>query len=144
MDLSATTMIDLPASEVFAYVTDVTHDARWRTGVVEAGYSSDAPLRVGSTGFDRGESKGRDVTVEWTVFEFESGRLVRWALDSGPIVGTGAAICEPQGEHTRFTLEALVTPAGWYRLLGPIFGRVGRRQNLADVQKLKSILEQET
>ena len=71
----------------------------------------------------------------------EPGVLARWTLDSGPIKGTGGYICEPTGDDTRFTLEAHVTPTGWYRLLGPIFGMMGRRQNLSDVRKLKTILE---
>ena len=47
-------------------------------------------------------------------------------------------------DDTRFTLEAHVKPTGWYRLLGPIFGRIGLRQNLADVQRLKTLLEHTT
>ncbi len=141
MDLSATIIIDRPTEEVFDYVMAVSHDAEWRTGVVEAGFTSDAPLGVGSTGFDRVEANGRAMSAEWTVSEFKPGTLARWTLDSGPIRGTGGYICEPAGDKTRFTLEAHVTPSGWYRLMGPIFGRIGRRQNLADVEKLKSILE---
>ena len=41
----------------------------------------------------------------------------------------------------RFTLEADVKPTGRYRLLGPIFGKIGQRQNHVDVRKLKRILE---
>jgi hypothetical protein len=80
----------------------------------------------------------------WTVFEYEPGILARWTLDSGPIRGTGGYICEEAGDKTRFTLEAHVKPTGWYRLLGPIFGRIGRRQNLTDVQRLKTLLEHTT
>jgi hypothetical protein len=35
-----------PASEVFHYVMEVPHDAEWRTGVVEADFSSDGILSV--------------------------------------------------------------------------------------------------
>ena len=141
MDLSATIVIDRPAEEVFEYVMAVAHDAEWRTGVVEAGFTSDSPLGVGTTGFDRVEANGREMTATWTVSEFQPGVLARWTLDSGPIRGTGGYICEPEDDKTMFTLEALVKPTGAYRLMGPIFGRIGRRQNQADVQKLKSILE---
>lgn len=144
MDLSATTVIDRPAEEVFDYVMAVSHDTEWRTDVVEAGFTSDGPPGVGTTGFDSVESNGREMTAAWTVCEFEPEVLARWTLDSGPIKGTGGYICEAQGDKTRFTLEANVTPTGWYRLMGPIFGRIGRRQNLADVEKLRTILETHT
>ena len=144
MDSSATIIINRPAAEVFAYVMEVTHDAEWRTGVVEAAFTSDEAIGVGATGFDRVEANGREMVATWTVFEYEPDALARWTLDSGPIRGSGGYICEKAGEGTRFTLEAQVKPTGGYRLLGPIFGMIGRRQNHADVRKLKAILEGKT
>ena len=120
---------------------DVTHDSEWRTGVVEASFTSDLPVGIGSTGFDRIEANGRQMVSTWTVFDHEPGLSARWTLDSGPIRGTGGYICEPVDSGTRFTLEAHVKPTGWYRLLGPIFGLIGRKQNRSDVQKLKAILD---
>ena len=141
MDLSATTVIKRPAADVFDYVMEVPHDARWRTGVVEADFTSETPLGVGTTGFDRIEANGREMVATWTVFEYEPGAFARWTLDSGPIDGSGGYICEEAEDGTRFTLEAHVKPTGAYRLLGPIFGMIGRKQNRGDVQKLKVILE---
>jgi hypothetical protein len=138
---SATIFIDRPSAEVFDYVMDVRHDAEWRTGVVEAAYTSDEPHGVGATGFDRIEANGREMVQTWTTFEYQPGVLARWTLDSGPIRGVGGYICDESGQGTSFTLEAHVKPAGWYRLLGPLFGIIGRRQNRGDVQKLKAILE---
>lgn len=141
MDMSATTVINRPVADVFDYVMEVPHDAEWRTGVVEAAFTSDEPIGVGTTGFDRVEANGREMVATWTVFEHEPGALARWTLDSGPIKGTGGYICAAEPTGTRFTLEAHVKPTGWYRMLGPVFGMIGRRQNQADVQKLKGILE---
>ena len=54
----------------------------------------------------------------------------------------GGDICTPvERSGTDFTLEAHIRPTGFYRLLSPIFGLLGRRQNRTDVAKLKSILE---
>lgn len=141
MDLSATTLIDRPAPEVFDYVMDVPHDAEWRTGVVEAGFTAEPPVGVGTTGFDRVEANGRSMTAEWTVFEHEPGKLARWTLDTGPISGTGGYVCESVGDATRFTIEANVRPTGGYRILGPVFGTIGRRQNQTDVETLRRLLE---
>jgi hypothetical protein len=141
MNSSATIVINLPTAEVFGYVMEVPHDAQWRTGVVEAAFTSDEPIGVGTTGFDRVEANGREMVVTWTVFEYEPGILARWTLDSGPIRGSGGYICEKAGDGARFTLEAHVKPTSGYRLLGPIFGMIGRRQNRSDVRKLKAILE---
>ena len=144
MNLSATIIINRPLGEVFDYVMQVSHDAEWRTGVVEAAFTSNDPRDVGTTGFDRIEANGREMISTWTVAEYEPGVLARWTLDTGPIRGMGGYICEQDGDDTKFTLEAHVRPAGWYRLLGPVFGMIGRRQNLTDIQKLKTILENPT
>lgn len=143
MSQSATVIIDRPAEDVFNYVMDIPNDAHWRTrtGVVEAAYTSDPPLGVGTTGFDRISANGREFIVEWKTVEYEPGRLARWEFVSGPLSGFGSYICEPAGERTKFTLEANVRPSGPLRFLGPVFGMIARRQFKADVQTLKAILE---
>lgn len=141
MSQSATIVINRPMADVFDYVMEVAHDAQWRTGIVEAAYTSDGPLGVGTTGFDRISANGRDMVAEWTTVEYEPGLLARWTFDSGPLRGSGGYICEQAGGGTRFTLEADVKPTGMYRWLGPIYGMIVRRLNSADVRKLKSILE---
>jgi hypothetical protein len=141
MGQSATILINRPAIEVFDYVVEVSHDTQWRTGIVEAAYTSEGPMGVGTTGFDRIEANGREIVQTWTTFEYQPGVLARWTLDSGLLRGSGGYICEQSGDCTRFTLESRAKPVGWYRLLSPVFGRIARRQNFADVQKLKAILE---
>jgi len=138
---SATIVIDRPPAEVFEYVMEVSHDAEWRTNIVEAAYTSDSPLGVGTTGFDRVSANGRDIFAAWTAVEYEPGVLARWTFDSGPLVGSGGYICEPVDDGTRFTLEANVKPTGTLRFLGPLFGVMARSFNHADVRKLKTILE---
>jgi hypothetical protein len=141
MNITATIDIKRPPTEVFDFVMEVSHDSQWRTGVAEAAFTSKEPLGVGTTGFDRIEANGREMVSTWTVFEYDPGVLARWTLDSGPIRGTGGYICEEAADGTRFSLEAIVKPTGWYRLMGPVFGMIGRKQNKADVEELKTILE---
>ena len=137
MDASATVRIDRPPEEVWAFVMDVRNDSKWRTGIVESGLVSRAPIEVGTEGFARAEAG----EVRWVVRALEPGRSVDWELVTGPIRGRGGYRVEPSGGGTRFTLVADVTPTGWMRALGPIFGWIGRRQNRADVQRLEAILE---
>jgi hypothetical protein len=141
MNASAGIQIDRSPPDVFAYVMNVANDADWRTGVVEAAFTSPGPAGVGSEGFDRVDANGRTMESRWRVTEWAPDSHARWDLVSGPISGTGGYICEPSGTGTRFTLEAHIRPTGFFRLLGPVFGLIGRRQNRADVRKLKAILE---
>ncbi len=141
VNLSASVLIRRPPAAVWDYVIDVRHDVAWRPGIVEAAYTSEGAVGIGSEGFDLVEANGRKMMVRWVMSEFEPGSLARWELADGPIVGTGAYICEPVGSDTRFTLDAQVRPTGWYRLPWPILGAIGRRQNRAAVEKLKEIME---
>ena len=141
MRQSATIVIDRPPVDVFDYVMEISNDAQWRTGIAEAAYTSNGPLGVGTTGFDRISVNRRDMIAAWTTVEYVPGRLARWTFDSGPLQGFGGYVCEPAGSYTSFTLEAEVKPTGAYRWLGPAYDVLVRRLNRADVRKLKSILE---
>ena len=137
MDLSATTMIHVPAEEVYGYVSDPANDVNWRTGVTASGLTTDPPLALGSEGY----VKVGNQLARWKVTEIAPGGSVDWDLTEGPYAGSGGYRLEDIDGNTRFTLVANVEPRGFYRLLGPLFARMGRRQNQADVEALKELLE---
>jgi len=122
---------------VFAYVNDVTNDVHWRTGVTGSGLRSDQPIGIGSVGY----TQAGDKEIEWRVVSYTPGESVDWDLISGPLKGRGGYRLLSVDGGTQFTLVADVEPSGFYRLLGPLFAWIGRRQNQADVEKLREILE---
>ena len=137
MDLSATTTIQVPPESVYAYVSDPANDVNWRTGVTESGLMTDPPLALSSEGYVKvGSQVGR-----WKVTAIEPGVSVEWELTEGPYGGSGGYRLEEMDGNTRFTLVADVEPRGFYRLLGPLFARLGRKQNQTDVETLKALLE---
>jgi uncharacterized protein YndB with AHSA1/START domain len=137
MDLSATTTIHAPTEYVYGYVSDPANDANWRTGVTESGLITDPPLGLGSEGYVKA---GKQV-ARWKVTAIAPGDSVDWELTEGPFAGSGGYRIEDINGNTRFTLVANVQPRGVLRLLGPLFARIGRRQNQGDVQALKDLLE---
>jgi hypothetical protein len=137
MEMNGTTVIGRPIDTVFDYVNDVSNDVHWRTGVTESGLRSGQHLGVGSIGYTR----VGDVEAEWRVVAYIAGESVDWDLISGPYKGRGGYRLVPVDGGTQFTLVADVEPTGMYKLLGPLFAWVGRRQNQADVEKLRDILE---
>ena len=72
---------------------------------------------------------------------YNPGESVEWDIVSGPVLGRGGYRLVPVDGGTQFTLLADVEPTGLYKLLGPLFGWMGRRQNQADVERLRDILE---
>jgi len=122
---------------VYRYVSDPARDVNWRTGVAESGLTTDPPLALGSEGY----VKAGNQVARWRVTAISPGVSVDWDLTGGPYAGSGGCRLEDVGGNTRFTLVADVEPRGFLRLLGPLFARIGRRQNQADVEKLKDLLE---
>jgi len=137
MVMHGTTFIARPVETVFAYVNDVANDKNWRTGVTESGLRSDQPLGVGTIGYTR----AGEVEAEWKVVGYIPGESMDWELTSGPFLGFGGYRFVPVEGGTEFTLVADVEPSGFYKLLGPVFAWMGHRQNQADVEKLRDILE---
>ncbi len=137
MEMSGTTVIGRPVDNVFAYVNNVENDVHWRNGVTKSGLRSGESLEVGTIGYTVAGSQ----EIEWRVIAYNPGESVDWELLNGPILGRGGYRLVPVEGGTQFTLVAEVEPAGVYKLLGPLFARIGRRRNQADVEKLRDILE---
>ena len=136
MSMDASVLISCSPEKVFAYVANIDNDIYWRSGVTESGLRSEPPVGVGSIGY---AGNGKLETV-YRVTTFEQDR-VDWEFIEGPFLGAGGYRIEPEGDGTRFTLVADVRPSGLMKLMGPIFSRIGQRQNQADVEKLREILE---
>ena len=137
MEMKATTTIARPVDEVSTYVLDVSNDANWRYGVDESGYRSGDSFSHGSIGFTR----AGEVEAEWKVLSSIPVQSVDWELLNGPFKGRGGYRFRAVEGGTQFTLVSDVEPTGLYRLLGPIFGMIGRRRNRSDVERLRAILE---
>jgi hypothetical protein len=48
VNLSATVIVNRSAGHVFDFVMDLPRDALWRSSVVEASFTSDGPVDVGT------------------------------------------------------------------------------------------------
>jgi hypothetical protein len=137
MEMNGKIVIGRSVDTVFAYVIDVANDANWRTGVDESGLQSGESIGPGVIGY----TIAGDMKTEWRVVSYFEGESVDWDLISGPYKGRGGYRFMPVDGGTQFTLVADVEPSGWLKLLGPIFTWMGRRQNQADVERLRDILE---
>ena len=135
--MNGTTVIGRPVETVFAYVSDLNNDVHWRTGAPVSGLRSDEPIAPGALGY----SRVGEVEVDWRVIIYVENEHIEWELISGPYLGRGGYRLESVDGSTHFTLLSDVEPTGFYKFLGPVFGWIGRRQNQADVEKLRDILE---
>jgi uncharacterized membrane protein len=137
MEMSATIMIDRPVDAVFDYVMNLENDVHWRYGLTKSALRDGESLGVGALGY----TVAGDREVDWRVVTYKPGDTVEWEFLSGPFRGRGGYRLEPAENGTQFTLISDGKPSGVYKLLGPLFARMGRQRNQDDVQKLRTILE---
>ena len=153
-------MIDRPAEEVFAFVSDPTHDPRWHDTVLEVTPTSEPPLRSGSTFTavyrPQGSSATYGLIAEMTTCE--PGRFSELQAWFAEPRGRVAAMIgrfvltfrvEPEGAGTRLTRGVETRGAALrYRLLQRLLSPVSRRSDPFRqdelLRRIKLILERGT
>jgi uncharacterized membrane protein len=132
-------VIARPSEDVWRFLSDVSNDTRWRTGVTSARMLSDPPHGVGSTGLHVVQGIG---DWPWTVTEWDEQRIMGWEVTGGRFRGShGSYGVNAEGASSRVTIDTRVKPSVLMRVLMLIMKRTLRRQAASDLEKLKEILE---
>lgn len=134
-------IINRAVEEVFDFVADERNEPRYNPRMLCAEKISPGPIGVGTsfhaeTATRRGSA---EMTIEVTAYE----RPRRLASSSH--VGTmdihGTLAFDPVPEGTRMHWEWHVMPRGLLKLMSPLIGRMGRRQEERIWASLKRFLE---
>ncbi|MEM7288593.1 MAG: SRPBCC family protein [Actinomycetota bacterium] len=141
-DITASIEIGRPADEVFAYLADMANNPTWQKGQQSCEWTSDPPLRLGSTYDQVASFLGKTIRSSFEVTEFEDGRLIRIVSTGGSMPIDVTRSVEPIGDdrcrvHARVRGEA---PRAM-RLLGPVLDRLVRSSVTKDYRRLKELLE---
>jgi hypothetical protein len=130
--------IDRPAAQVFDYCVDMRNELAWNPNAQSMEKTTPGPIGVG-TKFLAKWKQSKVIAVECTAFD----RPHSWAYhNGGPLEVLFQARVELHGKgastlHVRF--EAI--PHGGLRLVFPILWRILRRQEHANMARLKQVLE---
>lgn len=139
---SASSDIERPAAEVFDFVAEMTNNPRWQRGMRSCRWTSEPPLRVGSTYEQVARFLGKEVVTSFRVNGHEAGRAVTIASTAGSFPITVTRTVEPLGAGRCRAREVVDgDPRGFYRIAAPILRRVVERSMRADHGRLKGLLE---
>ena len=131
-----------PASEVFAFVADMTNAPRWQTGLREVRRLTPGPLGVGTEHEFVRRFAGREVATRNRFVAFEPGRFVAFEFPQGSITGLGSYRVEPEGNGgSLLTSRVELNLTGAMRLVQPVLARVLRRDVRRDDEALRALLE---
>lgn len=134
-------VIERPIDDVFAVVADERNEPRYNPALLSADLLTEEPVRVGSR-FKAVHSSGHgrmEMTVELT--EYNPPHRIASVTTASWAEIRGAVTFEPVGAATRMRWAWDVRPKRFAKLLTPLVGVVGRRQERACWKGLKKYLE---
>lgn len=141
-EVRMSTRINRSAAEVFAYLADMANNPKWQRGQERCTWTSEPPLRLGSTYDQEARFLGKKIVSSFEVVEFEPERLIRIRSTSGTMPIDVTRSVSPLGPDS-CTVRAIVRgdPPGFLRLLGPLLDRMVERSVGGDYRRLKDLLE---
>lgn len=143
MKLDSSVVIDRPAEEVFAVISDFARNPEWQSGMRSAQWTTEPPVRVESMYQQVARFLGRDVTTTFQVVAYEADRSVtiRSRQSSFPITVTRSV--EPLGpDRSRVNAHIVGEPGRFFRLFGPLLRLLAERSVRGDYERLGRLLEE--
>ena len=139
----ASTVVDRPAAEVFAYATDPARFREWQQGVIEGHFDRSGPPQVGTKCLTTRRIGGASRTVTSELTHIDPPRT--WGVQGidGPIRATVNVTVEPLTEtRSRLTITVGFDGHGIGRLIVPlIIRRQAHKEMPANVEALKRRIE---
>jgi uncharacterized membrane protein len=139
--VEASIVINRPIEEVFAFLSDMENNLKWRSSQIEVKKTSEGPIGVGTTYRMVNNVLGRRIETEAEVIEYKPNRKFTSKDNSGNFPLVAQRIFEPVegGTQVRGVLEA--EPVGFFKLAGPLLESMAKRRVQADLANLKGMME---
>jgi hypothetical protein len=131
-------VIDRPVHEVFRVIADVANLAAWNPTIKSARKLSDGPVGEG-TRFEM-EVDGFGA-VPQTLEEFREDLRARYVPHFKAMSGGHRFLLTAQGEKTKVDHELEMSPKGFYVLMSPFMGMMGRKNLRRTADALKKYVE---
>jgi len=136
--LKLSQVIDRPVHEVFQAIADVANLAAWNPTIKSARKLSDGPPGEG-TRFEM-ELDGLGA-VPHTLEEFRLDARARYVPHFKVTSGGHRFMLTAHGERTKVDHELEMTPKGFYVLMSPFLGMIGRKNLRRTADALKKYVE---
>ena len=141
INVEVSTVINRPVDEVFAFLSDLENNLRWRASQIEARKTSEGPIGVGTTYRMVNNVLGRRIEGEGVVTEYEPSRSFTSVSRSGYLPLEAQRIFEPVEGGTRVTFVLRAEPAGFFKIAEPLVAAMARRRIESEAANLKDLME---
>lgn len=142
IEIEAGIDVDRSSDEVFAFLSDMSQNPKWQKGMRECRWTSEPPLRVGSTYDQVARFLGKEIVSSFEVTELDPGRRIRIRTTSGTMPIDVTREVQPVDDN-RSEVRVVVTgdPTGVFRLASPMMRWLVERSVARDYRRLKELLE---
>jgi len=142
MRITESVLVEAPASDVWAVLTDLESHPRWRPALREFRQVSEGPLRVGARIHEVIAWRGREIVLadEVTALEPERRLAIRggWKAADFDL----DMLLDPRGQSTSVTFDWFLRPKTLtMRLVAPFLRGTMRRSTLEEVEGLRTYVE---
>ncbi len=136
--------IECPREDVAAFAADPENATAWYRNIKSIGWETPPPVELGSRIRFCAEFLGRTLAYTYEVLEMDRGRRFVMVTAAGPFpMETTYEWQDTPSRGTHMTLRNRGEPTGFAALAGPLVARAMRRANMADLRRLKALLEQQ-
>ena len=140
IDFEHSAVIERPAAEVFAFVSDFENNPKWQKGMKACRWTSERPCEVGATYVQEARFMGRRIDTHFEVTEWLAGERVSIESTVSTIPLQITRSVEALGERRcRVTAHIRGQPTGLLKL----FGGMVKKSVAKDYAALKVLLDAE-
>jgi uncharacterized protein YndB with AHSA1/START domain len=133
--------IHRPVEAVFDFFADETNEPRYNPSMLRAERISDGPIGKGTRFATDLKMMGRTIAMTVEFMRFERPWLLASTTRSSAVRTEGELTFEPVDGGTRMRWSWDVRPHSPLKLITPLIGRFGRRQEQAIWGELKRLLQ---
>ena len=135
--------VKAPPEATFAFVSEWSNNPKWQLGMKSCTWTSEPPLRLGSTYDQTASFLGRPIISSFEVVEFEPGAKVRirTTKSSLPLDITRQVAPGPNGGST-ITATIRGEPGSLMRIFNPLTKRMVERNVTKDYARLRHLLDE--
>lgn len=141
VDIVTEILIDRPVAEVAAFAGDPSRAPAWYANIKSVEWQTPPPVAVGSRIAFVAQFLGRRLAYTYEIRALDPDERLVMSTAEGPFPMETTYTWSDEGGRTRMTLRNRGEPTGFSALVAPMMALMMRRANLADLAKLKAVLE---